>query len=95
MTDTDTPTTPSPPPQPATPDILSDAPASALAARVTELEIRLTHQDRMLEELSDVVAAQARTIDTLTLRLRLVTERLRDAESWRPSPQDEKPPPHY
>ncbi|MFM2043505.1 MAG: hypothetical protein RLY86_2081 [Pseudomonadota bacterium] len=66
-----------------------------LTRRVTELEIRLTHQDRVVEELSDVVAAQARSIDGLTTRLRLLIDRLRDMEAWRPSPTDDRPPPHY
>lgn len=67
-----------------------------LLARVVELEIRLTHQERMAEELSSVIADQGRLIDRLTERLRALADRLTDAESaWRPSPQDEKPPPHY
>ena len=63
--------------------------------RITELEIRLTHQERAIEDLSDMVAAQGRMIDHLTARLRLLTDRLREAESFRPSPADERPPPHY
>lgn len=67
-----------------------------LLARVVELEIRLTHQERMADELSSVVADQGRLIDRLTDRLRALADRLADAESgWRPSPQDEKPPPHW
>lgn len=67
-----------------------------LLARVIELETRLTHQERMADELSSVVAEQGRLVDRLTARLRLLTDRLADYESgWRPSPQDDKPPPHY
>lgn len=65
------------------------------SARLTDLEIRLAHQERTIEELSDVVAAQGRAVDLLTERLRLLTERVRELESWRPSPADDRPPPHY
>lgn len=64
--------------------------------RLIALEIRLTHHERMADELSDVIAEQQRTIDLLTAQLRRLTERMRDmAAGWSPSPQDEKPPPHY
>lgn len=64
-------------------------------SRLTDLEIRIAHQDRTIEELSDVVAAQARSIDMLMERVRRLTERIRELEAWRPSPADDKPPPHY
>lgn len=75
----------------------ADGPAPAeLLARVVELEIRLAHHERMADELSAVVADQGRTIDRLTERLRRLADRIADAEAgWRPSPQDEKPPPHW
>ncbi len=64
--------------------------------RLIALETRLTHHERMADELSDVIAEQQRTIDLLTAQLRRLTERMRDmAAGWSPSPQDEKPPPHY
>lgn len=65
------------------------------SARLTDLEVRLAHQERTIEELSDVVATQGRAVDLLTERLRLLTERVRELESWRPSPADDRPPPHY
>lgn len=64
-------------------------------SRLTDLEIRLAHQERTIEELSDVVAAQARALDLLTERVRRLTDRLRETEAWRPSAADERPPPHY
>lgn len=63
--------------------------------RLTDLEIRFAHQERTIEELSDMVAAQGRTIDLLTERVRRLVERVREVEAWRPSPSDDKPPPHY
>lgn len=64
--------------------------------RLIELETRLSHHEKMAEDLSDVLAEQQRTIDLLTVQLRRLTERMRDmAAGWSPSPQDDKPPPHY
>jgi len=66
-------------------------------SRIVELERRLALHERMAEELSSVVAEQARTIDALALRVRRLTERLQSVEdaAWERSPQDDKPPPHY
>jgi len=64
--------------------------------RLIALETRLAHYERMAEEMSDVMADQQRAIDMLTLQLRRLSERMRDmAAGWSPSPQDDKPPPHY
>jgi len=65
--------------------------------RLVALEIRLTHHERMAEEMSDVLAEQQSTIDRLTAQVRRLTERMRDmtAADWSPSPQDDRPPPHY
>jgi len=69
----------------------------SLEPRIVELERRLALHERMAEELSSVVAEQARTIDALTLRVRKLLERLQTVEAvaWDRSPQDDKPPPHY
>jgi SlyX protein len=71
--------------------------AEALESRIVELERRLALHERMAEELSSVVAEQARTIDALTFRVRKLLERLQTVEAvaWDRSPQDDKPPPHY
>jgi SlyX protein len=64
--------------------------------RLIALETRLTHHERMAEELSDVLAEQQRTIDMLTAQVRRLTGRLQEiAAGWSPSPQDDRPPPHY
>jgi len=68
----------------------------ALERRVVELESRLAHHERMAEELSAVVAEQARAVDLLTAQVRRLNDRLRLVEDgWERSPQDERPPPHY
>jgi len=67
-----------------------------LEARLIELESRLAHHERLAEELSDVIADQGKTIDTLTHQVRGIITRLGDMDGgWSPSPQDGKPPPHY
>jgi SlyX protein len=64
--------------------------------RLIALETRLTHHERMAEEMSDVLAEQQRTIDLLTAQIRRLNERTREmAAGWSPSPQDDQPPPHY
>ena len=69
---------------------------TALEDRLVALETRLAHHERMAEELSDVITAQGRTIDLLTVQLRRMRERLGEMEAgWDRSPQDDKPPPHY
>lgn len=65
-------------------------------ARIVELETRAAHHERMAEELSAVLAEQGRTIDRLSAQIRMLADRLREAEAgWGRSPQDERPPPHY
>ena len=61
-------------------------------ARIIELEIRFTHQQRMIEELSDVVADQGRTIDRVTKELTGLRMRLAELAEEEPS---NEPPPHY
>ena len=65
--------------------------------RLMALECRIAHHEQMAEEMSDVMAEQGRAIDTLTLQLRHMRERLGEVEDgWGGrSPQDDKPPPHY
>lgn len=64
--------------------------------RFIALETRLSHHERMAEELSDVVARQARTIEILTAQIRHLRERVAElADMGARSPRDDKPPPHY
>ena len=64
--------------------------------RLVALEIRLSHHEVMAEELSEVAARQARTIDILMAEIRRLRDRLGSVEAGiSDSPQDDKPPPHY
>jgi Uncharacterized protein conserved in bacteria len=68
----------------------------AVEHRLTELEMRLAHHERMAEELSSVMFEQGRTIDLLTAQVRRLRDRVAELESGMPRPpQDEPPPPHY
>lgn len=65
-----------------------------LAARVQELEIRFSEQQRLLQDLSDVIVAQERTLDAL----RIVVARLKDKVVSTPGLADadgDDKPPHY
>jgi len=68
----------------------------ALERRLTDLESRVAHHERMAEDMSDVIFQQGQTIDRLTLQLRRMRDRLADVEAGGGrSPQDDRPPPHY
>lgn len=64
--------------------------------RLTELEIALAHQERLGEELSEVVREQAERIDRLERRAALLLERLATLEEAARTPAgppaDERPP---
>ncbi len=66
-----------------------------LERRLIEVEQRLSFSERMAEDLSGVVAEQARLIDALDRKLAELRKRFEEAATWQPSPQDEQPPPHY
>lgn len=64
--------------------------------RLTDLEIRAAHFERLEEEVSSVVAEHAKTIDILNAQVRRLAERLRELEEKATLlPPDDKPPPHY
>ena len=65
--------------------------------RLTELEIALTHQEALLEELNDVVRAQADALDLLRARVERLTARIAAAEAALPgeAPEANRPPPHW
>jgi SlyX protein len=70
--------------------------SDTIEQRITELEIRLTHQDESIESLSNTIIRQHNEIDTLKLRLEILEKRLKQAsESQIADQKDETPPPHY
>ena len=62
--------------------------------RLTELEIRFTEQQRLLQELSDVVYAQQRTIYFREAQLQVFRKKLEAEPGLVDAGQQEKPP-HY
>lgn len=66
-------------------------------AQLIELETRLAYTDHTVAELSDLIYAQAQTIDQLVERCRRLEQRLTtlaEPADAQPSPADEIPP-HY
>ncbi|MCE8008509.1 SlyX family protein [Aestuariivita sp.] len=62
-----------------------------------DIEEKLAHMTRIVEDLSDVVARQAGEIDTLTRRVEMLMRREADREAQNPGAVvlgDERPP-HY
>lgn len=65
-------------------------------SRITELEIRMTHQDETIESLSNTIIRQHDEIDVLKLKIEIIEKRLKTAaESQVADQKDETPPPHY
>lgn len=61
------------------------------------LEEKLAHQEKVLDELSEVLAAQARQIDLIEARLRRLMDRdaAREAEGTGGVILGDERPPHY
>ena len=69
---------------------------SATQSRLEALEIHAAEQERMLQELSDTIADQWRTIDALRRELDGFKRRLAEAEAQLDGAQPpDPPPPHY
>ena len=65
-------------------------------SRLTDLEIRLTHQEAALEEMGAALLRQHRTISDLREIVDRLQRQLRDmSESNVASAAEETPPPHY
>lgn len=63
---------------------------------LVDLETRLAYDERMLEELNDLVYRQQQVIDRLVGEVTLLREQLRIMlPSLQPPQDDEPPPPHW
>jgi len=70
--------------------------AEALARRIDALEMRLVHQDEIIEDLNNTVIQQWKQIDLLAHRVARLGDRLAAAkEGSGRDPELEPPPPHY
>jgi len=61
--------------------------------RLREMEIKVTYQERLLEELNQVVIEQGKELDGLRRRVELLTDRVKAATP--PEEVPDEPPPHY
>lgn len=68
--------------------------AQRLNDRLDELETRLAHQDRTIEDLNAALIAQWAVIDGLTRKVNLLDEQARTTSNIA-DPRSEPPPPHY
>lgn len=67
-----------------------------LDLRIDELEVRLSFQDKAIEELRDQLLAQQRLIDELKLENRELMRRMKESGGTAvASLAEETPPPHY
>jgi SlyX protein len=66
------------------------------ASRIVALEVRVAHQDRVIEDLNALVTEQWKQIDALAKQVERMTDRLQRVEENAPSSDaPEPPPPHY
>ena len=68
----------------------------SLTNRIDELEIRLAHQDQIVEELNETITRQWKEIELLSRHMAKLGERVHAVEEnvGDPAPT-EPPPPHY
>ena len=67
----------------------------ALSARVDALEMRLTEQERTIEELNATILAQWKEIESLNRQIARLGAQIQEIEAHAPSGEPEPPPPHY
>ncbi len=64
--------------------------------RLTELEIALSHQDRVVEELSEILRDHAERLARLETLVSRLADRIAIAESHLDdAPTEDRPPPHW
>jgi SlyX protein len=67
-----------------------------LQQRLDDLEIHITHQDSVIQELNEVTIQQWAAIEKLTGKLEFLKNKLQAAEDLMESGEtQEPPPPHY
>ncbi|MBO1022361.1 SlyX family protein [Methylobacterium sp. SD274] len=66
-----------------------------LSARIDALEMRLTEQDMVIDDLNATITAQWRQIDALTRHLAKLVEQVEEAGARTGTGAPEPPPPHY
>jgi SlyX protein len=83
------------PPRPAADGLNRMPNIEALSARVEALEMRIAHQDRMLDDLNATVTAQWKQIENFNRQIARLDQELQDARSSAGPAGENEPPPHY
>lgn len=65
-----------------------------LNTRIDALEIRLAHQDQMVDDLNETITAQWKEIESLTRQIARLGDQLQEFRDRAPD-GPEPPPPHY
>lgn len=68
---------------------------SSSDSRLTELEIRFSHQQQVIEDLSEMVIAQGKRIEGLEKHLKLMKVKLDAVEPGLVDARANEKPPHY
>jgi len=63
--------------------------------KITEIETMLAYQQKVIDELNEVVSEQTKDIMSLKNRLNATQKSLEEANSRIKDIEDETPPPHY
>jgi protein slyX homolog len=67
-----------------------------LEPRIAELEMKLTFQETIIEELNQALIEQQFLIDKMQVQLRYLVNKLKDVQPSNIATQaEETPPPHY
>ena len=67
-----------------------------LEPRIAELEMKLTFQETIIEELNQALIEQQFLIDKMQVQLRYLVNKLKDVQPSNLATQaEEPPPPHY
>ncbi len=62
--------------------------------RLTELERKVSYQDKLLQELNEVVIGLNKRVDQLESRQKAIKDQIANGTLVKPQ-EDETPPPHY
>ena len=62
--------------------------------RLIELERKISHQDKLLQELNEIIFAMSKRLDQLESRQKAMNDQIASANVVKRL-EDETPPPHY
>jgi len=66
-----------------------------MESRIIDLETKSAYQERLIQELNDVLIAQQKQLDDLEKTVRHLEHFIRHAPTQGTTPEQEAPPPHY